>query len=189
MGKSDYDYGYEYWKKINDILSSMKIKDLKQAAVVRNLSFRNVVEFSICDLQGWLLKNWENPLDRTLLNDYDVWVEKELREEGLSDLIHPMLRLGYFGEDEDGNEVRRQLKNIAISMGVPTKKEIALFKPKKGSKKSYVYTLIRKDPSITTEELIEEVTEQFPDVSIGSIKSWASRARKSSKYATELKLK
>lgn len=181
-------YGYAYWEKINHILSSMRIKDLKQAAVVRGLSFRNTVEFSVMELQGWLLKNWENILDKTLLNDYDVWLEKELKDEGLEYLIHPMLRLGYSGEDDQGNEVKRQIKNIAISGGVPTKKEIALFKPKKGSKKSYVYTLIRKNPRITTEELIETVSEQFPDVSIGSIKSWASRARKSNKYAEELKL-
>ena len=175
-------------ERAGDILSSMKIKDLKQAAVVRGLSFRNVVEYSVLELQSWILRNWDVVLDRTLLNSFDEWVEKELKAEGLEELIHPMLRLGYIREDEEGNESRVQLKNIAITNGPPTKKEIALFKPKKGSKKEYVYSLIRQNSKITTEELIEMVTEQYPDVSIGSIKSWASRARKSVKFGVELDL-
>jgi hypothetical protein len=170
--------------RVYDLLSHMKIRELKQACVVRNMPFDEVGECSMLDLQSFLLKRWDAPTDKTLLNDYDNWLETELRELGCEDLIHPLLRIGYFGEDADGNEIRKQLKNISFS-NVKSKKEIAQFKPKKGSKKSLVYEVLRKDPSTTTEELIEIVTQAYPDVSIGSIKSWASRARKSIKYSEE----
>lgn len=174
-------------ERIADLLSSMKIRDLKQAAIARNLKFRDATEFSVLELQSWLFKHWDDTVDKTLLNDYDVWLEQELTEEGLEDLIHPLLRLGYLGEDQDGNEVRRQLKNIAIS-NVKTKKDLAKFKPRKGSKKSLVFSIIRKNPDIDTKILIEEVLSQYPDVSVGSIKSWASKARKSVRYEKEIDL-
>ena len=171
-------------ERVFDLLSHMKIKDLKQACIVRGMPFIKVSDSSILELQSFLLEGWDTPSDKTLLNDYDIWVEKELTELGSEDLIHPLLRMGYFGEDAEGNEVRRQIKNIAIS-NVKSKKEIGQFKPKKGSKKSLVYEILRKDPKTRTEELIDRVTMEYPDVSIGSIKSWASRARKSIKYAEE----
>jgi hypothetical protein len=171
-------------KKVYDLLSHMRIKELKQACIVRKMPFEDVAECTMLDLQSFLLKRWDYPTDRTLLNDYDNWLEQELRELGCEDLIHPLLRIGYFGEDQEGNEIRKTIKNIAIS-NVKSKKEIAQFKPKKGSKKSLVYEVLRKDPDTSTEELIEIVTGAYPDVSIGSIKSWASRARKSIKYSEE----
>lgn len=171
-------------KKVFDIVGHMKIRELKQACIVRGMPFRQVVESTVWELQSFLINNWIKPTDKTLLNDFDDWMNTELREEGLEDLIHPRLNMGYFGEDEEGNEHRRQIKNIAIS-NVASKKEIALFKPRKGSKKSLVYELIRQDPDITTEELIDRMQEEFPDCPIGSIKSWASRARKSVRYAQE----
>lgn len=172
--------------RVHDLLSSMRIRDLKQAAIARGLSFREVTEFSVLELQSWLFRHWDDRVDRTLLNDYDVWMDNELREEGLENMIHPMLRLGYMGEDSDGNVIRKQLKNIAIS-NVPSKKELAQFAPRRGSKKELVFEIIRDDPLIQTKDLVDEVLAEFPDVSVGSIKSWASKARKTVKYAEELK--
>lgn len=174
-------------KKVYDLLGQMKIKELKQACIVRGMPFREVTESDVWALQSFLLNNWIVISDRTLLNDYDEWFEKELKEEGLKELIHPLLRMGYMGEDEEGNEVRRQIKNFAIS-NVKSKKEQALFKPKKGSKKALVYMLIRNNPKIDTDTLIDRLTQEYPDVSIGSIKSWASRARKAVKLGEELDL-
>jgi len=170
-----------------DLVGHMKIKELKQACIVRGINFRDVSELDVWGLQDFLIKNWAKVSDKTLLNEYDIWLENELKSEGLTELIHPLLRMGYFGEDEEGNEVRRQVKNIAIS-NVKSKKEIAMYKPKKGSKKSLVYFLIRENPKITTNELIDRLLEEYPDISIGSIKSWASRARKAVKYGNELNL-
>ena len=112
MAKTRY---YTPNDRVDNLLSSMKIRDLKQAAIARGLNFRRVTEASVLELQSWLMLHWDGRTDRTLLNDYDVWLEQELREEGLEELIHPLLRLGYLGEDEDGNLVRKQLKNISIS--------------------------------------------------------------------------
>jgi hypothetical protein len=172
--------------KVDQYLSSMKIRDLKQSAISRGMPFRLVVESSVLNLQAWLMKHWDDDIDRTLLNDFDVWFETELREEGLRDLIHPFLRMGYLGYDEDGNEVRKQLKNIGVPMGPKTDKEIAGFRPKRGSKKELVFNLLRGNPGMTTSELVGRVQEQFEDALEGSIKSWASRARKSIKLQQKL---
>lgn len=171
-------------ERISGILSRLKVKDLKQAAIVRSMDFMRVTIESALELQSWLLSNWTAPIDKTLLNDYDEWIEKELKEDQLDYLIHPNLRMGYFGEDEDGNEIRKQIKNLGIP-NVKSKKELSQFKPKKGSKKALVFQIIRSDPEITTQELIEDVQFQYPDASEGSIKSWASRARKAVRYGQE----
>ncbi|MDY0200599.1 MAG: hypothetical protein WDA59_05720 [Methanofastidiosum sp.] len=183
MAKTRY---YTPNDRVDNLLSSMKIRDLKQAAIARGLNFRRVTEASVLELQSWLMLHWDGRTDRTLLNDYDVWLEQELREEGLEELIHPLLRLGYLGEDEDGNLVRKQLKNISIS-NVKSKKELSQYLPRRGSRKELVFEIIRNDPLTPTEDLIEEVLDQFPDVSIGSIKSWASKARKTVRYGEEIK--
>jgi len=176
---------YSDEERIIHILSSMKIKDLKQAAVARSMDFMRVTIESVLEIQSWLIKHWEDPIDKTLLNDYDEWMENDLREQGLDELCHPQLRLGYFGEDEDGNEIRKQIKNIGIP-NIKSKKELSQFKPKKGSMKALVFQIIRSDPEITTAELIEDMQDRYPDAQIGSIKSWASRARKAVRYGEEL---
>lgn len=168
--QEDYITGY---------MSRLRLKDLKRACIIRGIPFSRVSRYSIHELQSWLFRNFENRINVTLLEAYDTWFDEQIT----SGPVELELRLSYFGEDKDGN--RKQSRRDTLILGAnKTKEEIATFKPRRGSMKALVFTLIREGKS--TKEIIQEVQANYPNAKTGSIKSWCSKARKSVQAQKEL---
>jgi len=165
----DYKSGY---------MSRLKLKDLKRACIMRGMPFSRIVRYGVHEMQSWLYKNFDNKINPVLLDEYDEWFQDQVE-----DPVHVLLKMAYYTEDENGN-VKRERRNTFM-MGVEkTKAEIAAFKPKRGSMKELTFELIRAGKP--TKEVIKEVMDQFQTANEGSIKSWASKARKSVKAQKEL---
>ena len=175
---------YAHVDPITAAMGSMKYIDLKRACVLRNMGFRAVVEGDICSLQSWLFKNYDEPINLLLLEDYDIWYSKELMEEGcIKKPIHIDLRLAFRTEDEDGN-VKQKRRDIYLLGAVKSKGEMAAFRPKTGTKKELTFNLCWA--GLPTMDIIDKVQEVFPEAEEGSIKSWCSKARKVQKLQKEI---
>ena len=82
----------------------MSIKDFKRECVVRGMPFSEVIDADVPKLYSFWIENLHKPKNPQLLDDFDDWVEKQLRMtlgEDAGELIHPSLRLGFIGEKED----------------------------------------------------------------------------------------
>jgi hypothetical protein len=169
----------DYQDPREKLIAGCNLKDLKRACIVRGMTFARVVESSALELQSWVFKNYYNPTEPQLLQDYDIWLDKYLQDLDVTDEpIHIDLRMGYYSLDEDGNK-RGTKRNTLIVGAYKSEKEQARFKPKKGTKKEYTFELFERGYS--TKEVIEMVVDRYPDVSEGSIKVWGSRFRKTKK--------
>ena len=169
----------DYKDPREQLLASLNLKNLKRACIVREIPFRDVLISDFLQLQSWLFKNYNNVTDATLLESFDIWYSQELLDEGIIDKeLHVDLKFGYYSYDDDGN--RKDKKRNTLIVG-PRKsdKEKATFRPKKGSKKELAFSLFGK--GLATWEVIEKVTDAFPDVSEGSIKVWGTQFRKRQK--------
>ncbi len=174
----------DYKDPRESLLASLNLKNLKRACIVRGIRFREVTITDFFGLQSWLFKNFYNRTDPTLLETFDIWYEKDLLDQGIiEDHLHVDLKFGYYTYDEDGN--RRDKKRNSLIVGlVKSDKEKAAFKPKRGTKKEYAFSLF--GDGLKTIEVIEKVLDMFPDVSEGSIKVWGSQYRKRQKMIEAL---
>jgi hypothetical protein len=169
---------------INKWMSQLKLKDLKRACIMRGLSFRMVGEYDVHQLQSWLYRNHSTRQDPRLLEKFDIWRDKTLMEEGaIDEPIHIDLKLGFYKTDKDGGE-KRERRNVNLLGVTKSLEEQAIFVPRKGSKKTLAYDLIREGKS--TQEIIKIVMDTYPDVSEGSIKVWCSQARKIERIKEEI---
>jgi len=155
----------------------MTYKDLKKMVVVRGLSFEEVVNGDFCRLQSWLHKNYDNKIDTSLLDEYDDWLDNNLRDLGKHELIHPSLRLGYIGEreDDEGNKVIKT-KKAKVETKPKEKKEKTAEGIFSGTKKALTYSCQKEGKTI--EKTIEIVMKQFPDASDKSIKIWYKKCKR-----------
>lgn len=164
---------------ISGYMSRLKLKDLKRACIIRGIKFSRIPRYGVHDMQSWLYKNFSTRINPTLLEKYDDWFDEQIEDSP----VHIMLRMAYYAVDEDGN-IKQERRNTMM-MGVEkTKIEVATFRPKRGSMKAMVFEMIRDGN--TTKEIIEEVSSIYPASNEGSIKSWASKARKAVKAQREL---
>lgn len=164
---------------ISGYMSRLKLKDLKRACVIRGIPFQRIPRYGVHDLQSWLFRNFNNRINPTLLEDYDAWFDNQIEDSP----IHLLLRLAYYAEDEDGN-VKQERRNTMMLGVEKTKIEVATFRPKRGSMKAMVFQMIRDGNN--TKEIIAEIMDLYPAAKEGSIKSWASKARKAKRYQEEL---
>jgi len=161
-------------------MARLKLKDLKRSCIMRGIPFPRVIRYDVHGLQSWLFKNFQTRINPMRLEEYDLWFDQQLTKSGPVPLA---LRLSYFGEDDDGN--RKSGKRDMFMLGVEkTKAEIAGFRPKRGSMKEMVFSLIKD--GVSTKDTIFEVQDLYPGANEGSIKSWASKARKAKRYQEEL---
>jgi hypothetical protein len=163
--------------KIQEVVETMDLRALKKNAIIRGLPFEELGNLSVLRLCGWIIKNFNNVIDIDLLDKYDVWAEKFMRERKMDDcFFHPCFKLGFVGEtDEEG-------KILTI------KKPRDIIKPKKakkvrtsqgiflGTKKAYTYELQSKGTS--KEKTIELVLLKFPEAQEKSILIWWKRSAK-----------
>jgi len=164
-------------------VQNMTFKDLRRTCVVRGMPFENVLNGTFPELNKWFLYNYHKPIDNTLLDKYDDYVDKLINAKPTEDndyLTHPSLRLGYVGEkDEEGNIVKT--KRIK---GMPKrKKKVKREKTSqgifKGTKKALTFDLALR--GISKEKTLKEVLKAFPDAKEKSIGIWYNKALKTIK--------
>lgn len=166
------------------LLNTLKLKDLKRAAIVRGMPFREVIGSSVPELQSWVFRNYSNKISPNALDEFDKWYEADLFDQDIiTGALHVDLKFGYYTYDDDGNR-RAKKRNYAIVGFNKTDEEKAAFKPKKGSKKELAFSLFGQ--GLSTIEVIEAVVDAYPDVSEGSIKVWGSQFRKREKVRLTL---
>ena len=187
MAKRKSILNYRNDDPISAWLGTLKYKDLKRAAILRGHLFAIVGENDVNSLQSWVYRHFEDPQDPRRLEEFDKWLEKTLIEEGSIDSpIHVGLKLGFYSIDDDGKEVRK--RRDANLMGIKkTNAEVATFVPRRGSKKTLVFDLMKQ--GLATKEIIIKVQKEYKGTSSGTIKVWCSQARKVIKAKIELNQK
>lgn len=161
----------------------MSIKDFKRECVVRGMPFSEVIDADVPKLYSFWIENLHKPKNPQLLDDFDDWVEKQLRMtlgEDAEELIHPSLRLGFIGERDDDGMVIKMKRIAGMSKKPPRKKKqktsdgvIA------GTAKAKTFECFRL--KMSKQETEKAVLEQFPDASPKSIGIWYNKAKRKSK--------
>lgn len=180
QNKEKYFYGrMEPWDKE---LRSMIYKDLKIACIVRGMLFEDVVAGDYGNLAKFFKDNYEKPLNRSLLDDFDDWVDGILSIK-YPDPNDPMrskfLRLGFIGAyDDDGNITEIKKPRIKGLKKVKGKRERnsefgGIFK---GTKKELAFSCQKSGK--TLEETIAIVLEKFEEAKEKSIRIWYNKAKK-----------
>ena len=179
--KTDKPMSKVKMKILSGGLENMTFKDMKRRAVSLGMPFPDACSADYNDLISWIHKSQNTP-DNTLIDQYDVWMDKQLELAGYAKddpMRNYQLNLGFISED-------------AITKQKKTKRIKGLEKPKKpkrakddqglwaGTKKSYTYELTLKGLDI--ERIIRRVIKKFPDAKEKSIRQWSRAAmRKNNK--------
>jgi hypothetical protein len=150
--------------------SDLTYKDLKIECIIRGMNFNEVVKSDFFYLANWLSQNISRGKNQNLLDQFDDWVESQIRDK---DLIHPSLRLGYIQRDEDDLPKPKKEKIVKEKKPPREKDSRGLFK---GTMKSYTYLLQEKGK--TLEQVTLKVTRKFPNAKPKSIKIWFNKAKK-----------
>lgn len=159
--------------KVIDV-QKLTIRDLRKECIARGAKFEDIINHDIYFLNSYIEDNMFKQPDYSLVDDFDVWMENELRLHGNDDLIHPKLRLGYIGGNDDDDEKKPPKEKIIKEKKPPREKTSnGLFK---GTKKAYVYELQARGKTI--EQTIVKVKRKFPDAIDKSIKIWYNKAKK-----------
>lgn len=175
----------KFEREISDVdkfIGPLKYKDLKRECIIRGMEFDEVLSGSLPHLTNWLRFNFIVAPKYELLDSFDDYQEKLIREameakgQDPDDVIHPSLRLGYIAErDEDGNVIKK--KRVRTIFKKKRKKrertDQGIFS---GTKKALTFELQKQ--GLTKEEVIKKVIEQFPDASEKSIGIWFNKSKK-----------
>jgi len=160
--------------RITTVFKKLKLKDLQRECVMRGLSFKEVGISSIPNLHSFLIKNWETPVDRSLIDQYDEWVDNELKELGRDDLIHPALNLGSTQDNETGETIKKRIRQVKPQK--KAKKQRTSDGIFAGTKKAYTFELAKQ--GIEKKEAIKMVVEKFPEAKEKSVSIWYNKAKK-----------
>ena len=152
-------------------------KDLKREAIIRGMPFLDVVSSGIGDLICYIDNSDEKP-NLKLIDKFDDWVDSQLESLGYEQgtpLRSPMLRLGFIGVDEEGNNrVKKKVKGIPKPKKEKRERDTnGLYK---GTKKAYTFELASRGYPL--ERVIKRVHKKFPDASDKSINIWFRNAQK-----------
>jgi hypothetical protein len=151
--------------------TNMNYNDLKRACISRGMPFKDVLEGDFLRLQNWFYYNREIKPIKSLINKYDDWLDDELEKSGNGHLVHPQLRLGYVGREND-NKLTKKAKPEKKKKKVRTKTSDGIYK---GTKKALTFELQKEGLDLKT--VTKKVLKQFPDGSEKSIKIWFNKAR------------
>ena len=156
--------------EVKDILKKLnflKFKDLKKATIIRGIDFWLMHELDALGIQTWLIQHWEDPIDKGRLRVYDEWIANTLKDEGTLEGEFPEgLKLAKTGISRD--YLPDSLKESPDA--------ILNFRPREGTPKERVYELVGFGYS--PKEIITYFKDTYPGISEGSIKVWASKAKK-----------
>lgn len=157
---------------------NMTYRDLKRRAVILGMPFPDACSAGVFDLIKFINQS-ENVPNKHLLDEYDEWMDKQL--EALAyDKDNPLrsskLRLGFLGEDKEGNKTTKRVKGIKKPKTKKPPRERDKFNLVKGTKKSYVFELVSKGRSL--ERTTKLVKKRFPDANEKSISLWYRNAKR-----------
>lgn len=91
---------------------NMTYKDLKRKAIILGMPFPDACSAGVFDLLHFINVSEEKP-DRSLIDKYDDWMDKQLENIGYSKddpLRNSRLRLGFLGEE--GENGQRRTKRV-----------------------------------------------------------------------------
>jgi len=155
------------------------VKDFKRHCIVREMPFEEVAKQDVHEMRMFIFRH-KGLIKPELLDDFDIWNEKYLREErNLPDVyFHPLLRMGFVGEeDEDGNIKRKRVKGIKKAKKAKRERnEHGIFS---GTKKALTFKCAADGKTI--KETIDAVLEVFSDAKEKSISIWFKKAIKMAK--------
>lgn len=162
----------------------MNNKDIQRNCIIRGMPFDIHVKASTPEKVNWLMANFRNTINPALLDQYDDWMEAEIKaavrarggtkkEWGI--LVKPEFRLGYFGEkDDEGNVVStKRVPGIKKPKLKRVKTEDGIFQ---GTKKAYVFSLQKE--GFSKKGVLKRVLAQFPEASEKSVGIWFNQAKK-----------
>lgn len=159
---------------------NMTYRDLKRKAVILGMPFPDACAAGIFDLIGYIERSTNKP-DKSLIDQYDDWMDKQLENIGYSKddpLRSSKLRLGFLGEEgENGKRRNKRVPGIKKPREKKPPRERDEFNLIKGTKKSYVWSLVSKGYDL--DRVIRRMKKKFPDANDKSITLWFRTARRS----------
>lgn len=157
-------------------ISNMNYKDCKRRAIALGMPFPDACAADFGRLHSFILKSTNKP-DPSLIDKYDDWMDKILEERGYAK-DDPMrsyqLRLGFVGEDPDGDGPKKTKRVKGIPKPKKPKQERTEEGRVKGTKKAYVFELTCRGYSY--ERVLRRVLKKFPDAVEKSVKQWHRQA-------------
>lgn len=161
-------------------LSNMKYQDLQKACIVKGMPFEDVCSKGAPALSQWFINNYDNCNNFLFLDEYDVWIEGELKKLGYKDgdaMLHPSLRFGFTKGYEESTTIKSDPTIKAIDKPKKAKKEkdesTGMFL---GTKKALTRECAKEGLTLT--ETIEKVSSKFPEYNEKSIKIWYKKFTK-----------
>lgn len=158
---------------------NMTYKDLKRKAIILGMPFPDACSAGVFDLLHYIQSSEERP-DKSLIDKYDDWMDKQLETIGYSKddpLRNSRLRLGFLGEEgENGQRRTKRVPGIKKPREKKPPRERDEFNLIKGTKKSYVWSLVAKGYDL--ERVTRRMKKKFPDANDKSITLWFRTARR-----------
>jgi hypothetical protein len=162
----------------------MNNKDIQRNCIIRGMPFDEHVKSSTPYKVNWLMANFHHPTEPTLLDQYDDWMETEIKtsiknrngsRKDWEILVKPEFRLGYFGEkDDDGTVIStKRVPGIKKPKLKRVKTEDGIFQ---GTKKAFVFSLQKE--GFSKKGVLKRVMAQFPEASEKSVGIWFNQAKK-----------
>ena len=149
---------------------------VKKLCILKGLDFQSEVEWGVIKLSVWYENNMHLRSDKKLLAEFDLWIKKELMKKCPNEvpyLCHKDLNMGE-DEEEFIDKVITKEKKVKKEKGPKREKdEVGLIK---GTKKSYVFELVRKGKS---EDYIKKrLNKKFGEFNESSFRTWFLKAKK-----------
>lgn len=167
--------------------NNLDIKGFKRECVIRGMDFDQVINADIPTMYTYIVENFNNEKDTSLLDKYDDYVDKLLRLHGSDELVHPSLRLGFIGERDEETGLVTKMKRIAgMSKNKVRKKRASktAYGVVGGTAKALTFELFGQGKS--KQECIQIVGEKFPKASDKSVGIWWNKAKRKAKERKEL---
>lgn len=170
--KSEFKLDYPmYTEQAYGRLSNLTHRELVKEVITRGYGFNDAITKSHGVIADFFLQHYLATPKPQLLDEYDRWIEQEIvkNPDYEPTLLHPSLRLGFI----EGAEIEKQAQRIKPQPEKPIreKTEDGLVA---GTKKAMTYKLT--NDGINIEDIIDQVSEAFPDAKENSIRIWHRRA-------------
>lgn len=180
MGRKQNQYEPEPNELALRALSDMNYRDMQRACILKGMPFEDVSSKGAPALAQWYIANFENGNNPALLNEYDDWIEGELKLLGYKDgeaMLHPSFRFGYTAGFEKSTTIKSDPSRKEVEKPVKEKRQMdektGLVK---GTKKALTRDCAVKGLSLA--KTIEKVSKQFPDYNEKSVKIWYKQGLK-----------
>lgn len=158
---------------------AMSYKDLKRRAIALGMPFEDAAAATVGSLQSWIINSNEKPQPKRI-DEFDDWVDDQLAMRGYKKndpLRSPMLRLGYLGQDSEGNPVKKKIRGLPSTPKHQRERTEDGFW--KGTKKAYTRELTKR--GFSYERVWRRVSKKFPEALEKSVKQWYRQAKRDEK--------